>query len=152
MFNSKNKKSACINTIIGVNTTFEGIITTEEPLKVQGTVKGDIRSSGHVIIDSTGYVEGNINAENLYVAGKICGDVNVINKSQFVAGGYLNGNIVSNDITMEIGSSIDGKCKTNNSIDGFTNKSLPQNTSKELPKAEDNVVAEADTEKARKKD
>ncbi len=141
MLAKKNTKQAEaeINTVIGENTTFEGIITTESSLKVEGTVKGDIRSSGHVIVGTKGFVDGNINAGNLYVAGKINGDVNVQQKTQFVSGGYLHGNIISNDISMEIGSMIDGMCKTNNGMEGLEYKSIPPKN-KELPTSDDKTV------------
>ncbi len=141
MFGKNNTKQTEpeVNTIIGEKTTFEGIITTETSLKIEGTMKGDIRSSGHVIIGTTGFVDGNINAGNLYVAGKINGDVNVQQKTQFVSGGYLHGNIISNDISMEIGSVIDGMCKTNNGMEGLEYKSLSQKN-KELPTSEDKTI------------
>lgn len=110
----KRTDTVSLATHIGENTRLEGTLITSEPIKIDGFVAGDIKSSSKVVIGPTGVVEGNLNVKQLYVAGHIKGDVFVEEKTQFVSGGHIKGNISSADFIMEMGASIDGMCRTNN--------------------------------------
>ncbi len=110
----KKEDSPSVATHIGEATKLEGILITDEPVKIDGTILGDVKSTSTVIVGPSGVIDGNLYAKQLYVAGQIKGDATVEGKTQFVAGGYLSGNITSADLVMEMGASIDGMCKTNN--------------------------------------
>ncbi|MEG1384578.1 MAG: polymer-forming cytoskeletal protein, partial [Oscillospiraceae bacterium] len=70
---SSTEKS--IETIIGEGTEFEGTITSRTALRVDGVVKGDIKSTGSVIIGASGEVSGTITSKQIFIAGTINGNV-----------------------------------------------------------------------------
>lgn len=115
-----------IQTIIGSETVFEGTVTTKSPMRVDGIVKGDIDSVNTVIVGPTGEINGTVKANDLYIAGTINGDVEVTNKTEFVSGGYLHGNLSTMDLIMENGASFDGMCKTQNKKQNEQKLEIPE--------------------------
>ncbi len=81
MLGKKNdKKVAEISTIIGKETIFEGNLTVNSSIRIDGQVNGKVICSGDVTIGKEGLVKNSITARNLIVAGKVFGDVKVENK------------------------------------------------------------------------
>ena len=106
--------SQSIETIIGEGAEFEGTITTKTALRVDGRVKGDIQSTGSVIIGAAGEVVGKIFAKQMFIAGTVVGNVSAEDRTEFVSGGYLHGDLITGDLIIEKGASLDGNCKTKN--------------------------------------
>ncbi|MEG2633874.1 MAG: polymer-forming cytoskeletal protein [Oscillospiraceae bacterium] len=111
---SSTEKS--IETIIGEGTEFEGTITSRTALRVDGVVKGD--STGPVIIGASGEVSGTITTKQIFIAGTINGNVVIEDRTEFVSGGYLHGDLITGDLIIEKGASFDGNCKTKNAVNG----------------------------------
>ena len=99
------------DTLIGEGTTFEGKIRTEASIRIEGTIIGDIMSSGDVIIGENGCVNSNVSARDLILAGQLNGDVEVKGKLQICATGVLNGNIAAQSLIIESGGVFNGSSK-----------------------------------------
>ncbi len=108
-------KSDVMETIIGESTIFEGCITSSATLRIDGTLNGEIKSKGTVIIGPSGKIKGDIRVRQLYVAGYIEGNVTADETTEFASSGHLLGDIKTANLVVEQGAAIDGKCtmKTN---------------------------------------
>ena len=60
--------------IISEGFTFEGTITSEGTLNISGVVRGKVTAKS-ILIDTSGKVDGELNAENLVIKGQLNGDV-----------------------------------------------------------------------------
>lgn len=126
-----------IETIIGEGASFEGTITTRTALRIDGHVKGDIKSTGTVIIGQTGSVEGTVAAMDTFIAGTINGNVTTDGKTEFVAGGFLKGDLNTGLLIIEQGASFEGNCKTK-VTDAV--KNLPGDSSAKIPEKSSGIV------------
>ena len=67
----KNANGSSLNgnsaTLISAGTTLNGDVASENDLRIDGTVKGNVICSAKVIIGTTGLVEGNIMAGKLQI-------------------------------------------------------------------------------------
>lgn len=100
-------------TLINVNTTISGSITSEGSIEIAGNVEGDVTSGGEIII--TGTVTGNV--EGLVVSlnsGRIRGNVKSYNGLIISEDSVLIGDIESNEA--DIAGAIKGKIDVNGPV------------------------------------
>jgi len=69
------KESTQGATIITKGMTIEGNIEGIDTITIDGTIRGDIRVSNHVIVSANGLIEGNIEAPDILCSGKISGEI-----------------------------------------------------------------------------
>ena len=86
---------------------FEGTVSGNGDLQVDGAVKGDIRV-GRLIIGETGSVEGNVGAEYLEVRGRIVGSVSG-RQVKLIATAYVDGDITAEQLSIDIGAYFQGR-------------------------------------------
>ncbi|MFF2886514.1 polymer-forming cytoskeletal protein [Paenibacillus sp. NPDC057967] len=116
MFKSSKSGSGKINpdttdTLIGEGTIFEGKIKSEASIRIEGSIIGDIMSSGDVIVGENGVANSNITARDLVLAGQLNGDVEARGKLTICATGVLNGNITAQSLIIESGGVFNGSSK-----------------------------------------
>jgi cytoskeletal protein CcmA (bactofilin family) len=116
---SGHAPAAAKNTIAH-GTVIEGNIITDGELQLDGTVKGDIRTNGRLIVSDNAFVEGNIFASQADVAGRITGTVECSGLLVIKASCIINGDIITKSLNVESGSTFDGRCKV-----GATSRNAP---------------------------
>lgn len=89
MFGNKRAPSAAsssigfdsqgMQTVIAAQCTIEGDLHTSNSVKVDGTVKGNIRSDAQVILGEKCTVQGDVHSTDLLVFGRLEGNVHVQN-------------------------------------------------------------------------
>ncbi len=102
---------------ISSGTVIEGNIISHEDLRMDGTVKGDIRTTGCLILGKDSNVEGNILAAEAEVAGLITGTVESKGSLTIRATCKIFGDIVTRSLNVESGSSFNGRCKVGGEAD-----------------------------------
>ncbi|MFD0959744.1 bactofilin family protein [Paenibacillus chungangensis] len=113
MFKNKSGKvnPDTTDTLIGVGTVLEGTLKSQAGIRIEGTVVGDIVSSGDVIIGESGRAQSNIAARNLMLGGQLDGNAEVTGKLTICATGVLNGNISVGSLIIEAGGAFNGSSK-----------------------------------------
>lgn len=99
------------DTIIGINSTFEGNIKTEGTIRIDGKIIGDLRINGDVYVGKDASISGNIYASNIYVSGKVDGNIEAKGVLRIHASAKLCGDISVYSLVTEEGSFFDGNCK-----------------------------------------
>jgi len=117
MFNKeKNSTSSEKNypgsaTLISSGTSLKGDVKSDNDLRIDGTIYGNIYCKAKIIVGPTGYVEGNIEGENADVTGKVDGNVTVRDLLQLKAEGNINGNIIAAKLQIDPTAVFNGKCQ-----------------------------------------
>ncbi len=106
-----SSKSDVMETIIGETTVFDGCISSSATLRIDGTLNGEIKSKGTVIVGPSGKIKGNVKASQLYIAGYIEGNISGDERIEFSSSGHLLGDLCTTNLVVEQGAAIDGKCK-----------------------------------------
>lgn len=102
---------------ISAGTVIEGNIISTEDLRMDGTIKGDIKTTGCLILGKESNVEGNILAAEAEVAGLITGTVESKGSLTIRATCKIFGDIVTRSLNVESGSSFNGRCKVGGDTD-----------------------------------
>ncbi len=106
-------RKATIRSIIGVNTLFEGVLTTTETTRVDGEVRGTIRSEGLVIIGEEGNIAGDIYVHDIIVAGSINGNIYAKGKTEVADTGRIFGDLKTRSLTIDENAVFQGQCAMN---------------------------------------
>ncbi len=114
MFNTKKKSevvsTGIINTIIGNNSTIEGILYASDSTRVDGQLKGKILSENTVIIGEHGLVKGDIDAVEILVAGMVYGNLRAKERIEITETGSILGDLVTKTLVIDEGASFKGNC------------------------------------------
>ncbi len=108
--NNFNEPDGLMNTIIGKDTTITGTLDVRGALRVEGSVKGKIISTGCVTVGSTGVVEAEIEAESAIIAGTMRGNVNTTEKIELQAKCEMDGDLRTKSLVIEEGAMFCGAC------------------------------------------
>lgn len=132
-----------ITTIIGKDTVFEGTLTSDSSVRINGTVIGDVKVQGIVILSVTGRIEGTVEAESIIVAGKIEGNMSIRDKVNVEPTGQIYGEIITKKFVIDEESVFEGNCIMNR--DGKVIPAKPY-------KNKDEEAEKPETDKAEKSD
>ena len=115
MFTSKNEimknteTTAAIN-MIGAGTVITGDIQSKGDIRVDGTLKGSIKTSGKVVLGKDGVIEGDVVCTDADVSGTIKAKISVTQLLSLKSTAKLNGDIITNKLSIEPGASFTGSC------------------------------------------
>ncbi len=102
-------------TVISKGVKIEGKLSCSGNIRLDGEVQGDISSQGVVIIGEFGKVNGQINADNITIGGKVTGTVKAKDKVVLESKANLKGDITTKALMVESGAVFNGNTKMGDS-------------------------------------
>ena len=103
-FEKKDKK-----TIIGEHISIEGNIRGEESMLIEGTMKGNIEMGKHnFALGSLGRFEGEIQAQNVSISGKMVGNIKTQGKVEITKEADFSGEVKAKSISIGDGAYFKG--------------------------------------------
>ncbi|MFZ5968162.1 MAG: bactofilin family protein [Bacillota bacterium] len=103
-----------IDTLIGKNSSFEGILHADGTVRIDGQFKGEIHIKGDLIVGEEGKITGNVHANNTVVSGTVIGNINVSNQLRINSNGKVLGDVDVFSLIVQEKAIFDGKCKMQN--------------------------------------
>lgn len=96
-------------TIIGADFRVKGDIACEGDIQLEGTVEGNVKSV-RLTVGETGIINGDVNAEDVRVHGKVVGTIRA--KTVELAGSaHVTGDILHERMSVENGAFLNGHCR-----------------------------------------
>lgn len=105
---STNNETHELN-FIGAGTYLEGNIETKGSLRIDGKVKGTVKSGDTLTVGSSGEIVGEVYVKNAVVGGRIEGNVNIEQKLVLEATSSLSGNLRTSKLIIDEGAFFSGK-------------------------------------------
>lgn len=96
--------------MIGVGTTIEGSINSNENIRFDGNLVGNLNTKGKVFIGQSGKVTGEIRCKNCEVEGVVDGKIVVDELLSLRSMSKLFGEIKTGKLAIEPGATFTGKC------------------------------------------
>ena len=96
--------------MIGVGTTIEGTISSNENIRFDGILIGSLITKGKVFIGQSGKVTGEIKCKNCEVEGVIDGKLNIEELLSLRSMSKVYGDIRTGKLAIEPGATFTGKC------------------------------------------
>lgn len=96
---------------ISEGTELEGTLEVSGGIRIDGRVKGHIRSESVVYVGEQAVIEADITAEGLISSGRITGDVRTAEQVMVSLPGAVTGNVETRELILEKGVTFNGTCK-----------------------------------------
>lgn len=97
-------------TIIGAGTTLKGDIQSQQDLRIDGTVIGNVKSISKIIIGQGGVVEGDLESSQCDVNGKVNGNIRCKELLQLRGDSVVSGNLYAGKLQIEPSATFNGQC------------------------------------------
>ncbi|MDA7578451.1 polymer-forming cytoskeletal protein [Flavobacteriales bacterium] len=107
--NKKTQMTEAINTI-GAGTIVTGDVQSKGDIRVDGSLKGSLNTSGKVVLGKEGVIEGDVLCNSADISGTIKAKIAVSQLLSLKATAKLNGDIITNKLSIEPGASFSGSC------------------------------------------
>lgn len=101
-------------TLISAGTIVQGDVSSENDLRIDGTIHGHVTSAAKVIIGNTGFVEGNIEGQHADINGKVIGNIAARELLQLRGQCDVQGNIAATKLQVEPSATFNGHCQMGN--------------------------------------
>jgi len=128
MFNKEKSPERAISasaTLISPGTILNGDLKSGSDLRIDGTIKGNVKCDAKIIIGPTGFVEGNIEGANADIYGKVSGNVGVKELLQLKDQGNIEGNIIAVKLLVDPTAVFNGKCQMGAQAGSIVSMSKP---------------------------
>jgi cytoskeletal protein CcmA (bactofilin family) len=98
------------NAILDRGSEFEGKLTFEGTVRIDGKFKGEIFSDANLVIGESGKLEANIQVGSVSVSGEIRGNITAKTKVEIHPPAVVHGNIQTPSLLIEEGAIFEGNC------------------------------------------
>lgn len=117
----KNEVSTTSINQIGSGTVIKGDVVSNEAIRIDGTLEGSLISKGKLVIGATGIIEGEVTCQNADVWGVVQGQITVSELLSLKSSSKLNGDIITNKLSIEPGATFTGSCSMGGVIKDIKN-------------------------------
>lgn len=87
-----------------------GTIVTDSDIRVDGTIEGDVKCAGKIVIGEKGRVVGTIDCQNAEIMGHVEGKIDAKQSLALRATSHINGEIQTQSLTVEPNAVFNGTC------------------------------------------
>lgn len=97
------------NTVIAKDLTVTGKLCGEGVVQIEGTVEGEVKLKGYVIVTPTGKVIGPVEADVIRIAGQVEGNLLSHDHVQLERTGTIHGDVTTVSFVIENGGRLNGR-------------------------------------------
>ena len=119
MLNKKKKGAStasngqALNTIIGRGSCFEGKLTVENSVRIDGVFKGELICTGELTVSQSGEADATLQCKNAYIDGVVNGTVRAA-KVRLDTQTHFTGEVYTDSFTISEGAIFHGSCSMEN--------------------------------------
>ncbi|GEM_PF-2341973 len=113
-------KTSELNAFLGEGTSFEGSLSFEGTVRVEGKLKGDIFAKDILIVGHNGKVEGEIEVDTIIINGLVKGNIRAARRVEISPPGRFYGEIETPTFVIHEGGVFEGNCKMERIKDELT--------------------------------
>ncbi len=110
----KNDDDPNVINLISSGTEITGDVTCNGDIRIDGTLNGNLKTKGKVVIGETGKTNGEVSCKHADISGKIEGKIIISELLTLKPSSFISGDIVTNKLAIEPGAKFTGTCNMNN--------------------------------------
>lgn len=111
--NKREKPSSEINkeqNLVSKGTKITGDVEAQGDFRIDGTVKGKVKTSGKVVVGKNGYINGGLECKNVDIEGKIKGKIKVSGSVNLRPTAFVEGEISTAQLSIAPGATFNASC------------------------------------------
>jgi len=105
-------KKDAINAFLGEGTQFEGTLNFDGTIHINGRFKGNIASTGNLIVGAEALLQADIAVATAVVSGEVCGNIVAEKSIELRVPGKMFGDIQAPIVIIHEGVVFEGNCRT----------------------------------------
>ena len=109
-----------INTLLGRGSEFEGKLTFEGTVRIDGTLKGEVFSDDVLIVGEGARVEAEIDVGEIIIQGTVVGNIRAKRSIEILTPGRVKGDLSTPSLQIDKGVIFEGRCF----MEGLADKGL----------------------------
>jgi cytoskeletal protein CcmA (bactofilin family) len=115
MFSENKKKQQIIEgtssqNIIAQGTKIIGDFNSEGDFRIDGTIEGNIKTTGKVVVGKAGLIKGTLQGTDAYFEGKFSGKLDLSGTLTLKADAHMVGDVIVGKLSVEPGATFNVKC------------------------------------------
>jgi len=115
MFSDKKKARMASETISQQNTIAKGTVITGDIIsqgdfRIEGTIQGNVKTPGKVVIGRTGIVNGTLKSANADIEGKFIGKLLLTDTLSLKSSAHVEGEVMVGKLAVEPGANFNATC------------------------------------------
>ena len=108
--------------LIAKGTTITGDIVSEGDFRIEGNIKGNLKTPGKVVIGKTGHVQGKVESNIAEIEGSFSGSLEVNNILTLKSTAVISGEVIVNKLSVEPGAEFNATCSMKGSVKKLDNE------------------------------
>ncbi|WP_299524268.1 polymer-forming cytoskeletal protein [Winogradskyella sp.] len=132
MFSSDNKKpkqdktmeTSTQQNIIAQGTKIVGDIASQGPFRIDGTVEGNVKTSGKIVIGKSGFIKGTLQGENADFEGKFSGKLILSGTLSLKSTAHIEGEVHTSKLAVEPGATFNATCSMKGTVKALPNEPI----------------------------
>lgn len=113
MLRKKDNSFQNIDSVIASGVSIKGNITAEGSMRIDGYIEGKIDIKGDLVMGAKGHIKGEVQSENLMLAGRVEGSIYTRQRCHINESGVLIGDLACSVLSIDEGGILNGSSKMN---------------------------------------
>ena len=126
-------------TVVGPSVTIEGDFVSKDDMKVEGRVKGSVKTGKNVFVGEGAEIEAEVKAENAIISGRVSGNINIKGKLELTPTARVFGDIKCRVLSIAPGAIFSGNSQMED--EGAPDKAKEKDKKKKKEKDETEELA-----------
>jgi cytoskeletal protein CcmA (bactofilin family) len=105
----RESKVGEISTLLGEGSEFEGKLTFEGTVRIDGVLKGEVFSDDVLIIGEGARVEAEIDVGEIIIQGRVTGNIRAKHSIELLSPGRVRGDLTTPNLLIEKGAIFEGR-------------------------------------------
>lgn len=118
--------------IVAKGTKIVGDFSSEGDLRIDGTIEGNLKTPGKVVVGKSGVIKGTLNGSDAYFEGKFSGNLTLTGTLTLKSSAHIEGEVVLGKLEVEPGATFNVNCVMKGALKELDNS----NTSQKLKKGQ----------------
>jgi cytoskeletal protein CcmA (bactofilin family) len=107
--------------IIAQGTKMIGDFTSEGDFRIDGTIEGNIKTSGKVVVGKAGLIKGTLNGTDAYFEGKFSGKLTLSGTLTLKSSAHIEGEVMVGKLAVEPGATFNVTCAMKGAVKEMNN-------------------------------
>ena len=112
---------------ISAGTIITGDIEAKGGFRIEGTLKGTLKTSGKVVISKGGFIQGNLDCQNADFEGKFSGKLIVQETLTLRSSAVIEGEVIAGKLAIEPGAAFNASCEMKGALKNIKKDEQKQN-------------------------
>ena len=130
MFSSDNKKSkytlsmetSTQQNIIAQGTKIVGDIASQGPFRIDGTIEGNVKTTGKVVVGKSGFIKGTLQGDNADFEGKFSAKLILSGTLSLKSTAHIEGEVHTSKLAVEPGATFNATCSMKGTVKALPNE------------------------------